>query len=53
MRIAIEVLACPKCKGSLNIDDNNGLECVECKVIYPSKDGVPFLRKEDGVQYEN
>lgn len=40
----LDILVCPKCKGSLKLDkDNNKLICKECKLAYPIKDDIPVM----------
>jgi len=38
------VLVCPKCKGALDIRENEArCVCKACDLSYPIKDGVPVL----------
>jgi len=40
----MEILACPKCKGSLVINEEKStLECHACQLEYPVTDGIPEL----------
>ena len=40
----LEILACPKCKGDIRIsEDESGLICDRCKLLYPIKDGIPIM----------
>lgn len=42
----LDILACPKCLGSLTLVENsagNGLDCPSCGKVYPVKDGIPVL----------
>ena len=40
----LDILVCPKCKGSLKLDKNsNKLICKECKLAYPIKDDIPVM----------
>ncbi len=44
----LEVLACPKCKASLNYKkQKNKLECKKCKLAYPVEDGIPIMLSEE------
>ena len=38
----LDVIACPKCKGSLTYS-NNVLKCRKCKVDYDVDEGIPVL----------
>ena len=44
----LEILACPKCKGSLTeIIEPEGFVCPECKLLYKVEDDIPnFLIDE-------
>jgi uncharacterized protein len=44
----IDILACPKCKGSLRLQpDQSGFICEACKLLYPVVDDIPnFLIEE-------
>jgi uncharacterized protein YbaR (Trm112 family) len=52
----LEILACPVCKGKLELKATEGgdeitdgsLRCPECNVSYPIKDGIPNLMPPDG-----
>ena len=40
----LDILACPKCKGDLELDNKRpGLICRGCSLIYEIKDGYPVL----------
>ena len=40
----LDILACPLCKGDLNYDEeNNELLCLESKLAFRVKDGVPIM----------
>ena len=40
----LEILACPKCKGDLEYDQNNGkLICQACRLKYDIKDDIPIM----------
>jgi hypothetical protein len=40
----LEVLACPKCKGGLHLNDaRDGLICDACKLRYPIKEDIPIM----------
>ncbi len=40
----LEMLACPKCKGSVVLDeDKGGLICAVCGLLYPIKDSIPVV----------
>jgi uncharacterized protein len=44
----IDILACPKCKGSLTLRPNEGaFECARCKLAYLVVDDIPnFIIEE-------
>lgn len=44
----LDILVCPKCKGSLRLDkDKDRLICNECKLAYPIKDDIPVMLIEE------
>ena len=48
----LEILACPKCRGPLEIlerDHCPGLNCPTCALVYPVRDGIPVLLVEEGL----
>jgi uncharacterized protein YbaR (Trm112 family) len=43
-RELLDILACPKCKGDIYLDDaSNGLVCDKCKLVYEIKDNIPIM----------
>ncbi|MGF1723243.1 Trm112 family protein [Photobacterium nomapromontoriensis] len=44
----LEIVACPACKGKLNLDkDNNELICKFDRLAYAIKDGIPVLLESE------
>lgn len=40
----LEILACPKCKGKITINEKqDGLACMRCRLLYPIKDDIPVM----------
>ena len=40
----LEILACPKCKGDIHLNDRGvGLICDACRLMYPIKDDIPVM----------
>ncbi len=40
----LDILACPKCKGDVRLNEQqDGLVCQPCKLIYPIKDDIPIM----------
>ena len=40
----LEILACPKCKGNIYLNDTqDGLICDHCKLLYQIKDDIPIM----------
>ena len=40
----LEILACPKCKGNIHLNDaQDGLICNQCKLLYEIKDDIPIM----------
>ncbi|AEH44018.1 protein of unknown function DUF343 [Thermodesulfatator indicus DSM 15286] len=44
----LAVLACPKCKGDLTVDESRqGLVCYKCSLLYEVRDGIPIMLEEE------
>ena len=44
----LEILACPKCKGDIYLNETqNGLICEKCLLIYEIKDEIPIMLIEE------
>jgi uncharacterized protein len=40
----LEILVCPQCKATLEVQPGEtGLKCVECKRVFPIRDGIPVM----------
>ncbi len=40
----LDILACPKCKGEIHLNDTKeGLVCERCKLLYEIKDDIPIM----------
>jgi uncharacterized protein YbaR (Trm112 family) len=40
----LDILACPKCKGDIYLNDTkDGLICDSCKLLYEIKDDIPIM----------
>lgn len=46
----LEILACPKCKGDIELDRNRkGLVCNKCRLLYKIEDGIPIMLIDEAV----
>ena len=46
----LEILRCPVCMQKVVIkEDGSGLKCVECKRVYPIRDDLPIMLKDQAV----
>jgi uncharacterized protein YbaR (Trm112 family) len=46
----LDILACPKCKGEINLnEEENGLICEKCRLLYPIKDDIPVMLIDEAV----
>jgi uncharacterized protein len=44
----LEMLVCPRCKAAVKLlEDQNGLQCSECRRIYPIRDDIPVMLVEE------
>ena len=48
----LEILACPDCKGEVK-EENDTIICLQCKRIYPIRDGIPVMLVEESTLPEN
>jgi uncharacterized protein YbaR (Trm112 family) len=40
----LEILVCPLCKADLEVKPGEtGLKCVQCRRVYPVRDGIPVM----------
>lgn len=48
----LEILACPKCKGDLEYDKENGkLTCDACRLKYDIKDDIPIMLIDEAEKF--
>ena len=46
----LELLACPVCLGEIRYEPvNERLVCDACRLIFPIRDGIPVLLREDAL----
>ena len=44
----LEILACPKCKGDIHLNESNtGLICNRCNLLYEIRDDIPIMLIEE------
>jgi uncharacterized protein len=44
----LEILACPKCKGDIYLNEaEDGLICEKCRLVYEIKDDIPIMLIEE------
>ena len=44
----LDLLVCPTCKTPVKVTaDEHGLACPKCRVIYPVRDGIPVMIKDE------
>jgi hypothetical protein len=49
----LEILACPKCKGELQLTvDGSALRCDACRLSYRVDDDIPILLIDEATPYE-
>ncbi len=47
----LDILACPKCKGELHLNDKqDGLVCKACQLMYPIKDDIPVMLIDEAIR---
>ena len=43
----LEVIACPVCRTPLKLTAGDKLQCVNCRRLYPIRDGIPILLESE------
>jgi uncharacterized protein YbaR (Trm112 family) len=44
----LEILACPKCKGPIKLNEaGDGLVCEACRLVYEIRDDIPIMLVEE------
>ena len=50
----LEILACPKCKGSVHLNDKkDGLLCESCRLLYEIRDDIPIMLIDEAKPLED
>lgn len=47
----LEILACPKCKGKVELH-NNGIVCRTCRLVYEVRDGIPVMLIDEAKPFD-
>ncbi len=49
----LAILACPKCKGEVYLNDaGDGLSCYNCRLLYEIKDDIPIMLIDEAKDFE-
>jgi len=52
-RELLEILACPKCKGEVELDEKRpALICRRCMLVYEIRDGIPVMLIDEATPLE-
>jgi uncharacterized protein YbaR (Trm112 family) len=44
----LDLLVCPVCKTPVTLTaDQQGLRCLTCRIVYPIRDGLPVMIREE------
>ena len=50
----LEILACPKCKGPVNLNETkDGLLCESCRLLYEIRDDIPIMLIDEAKKIDN
>lgn len=50
----LEILACPKCKGDINLNQaGDALICEHCKLVYEIRDDIPIMLIDEAKPLED
>lgn len=48
------LLACPVCRGPVEpIDNESGLECQTCRLVFPVRDNIPIMLQEEALRKDD
>ena len=49
----LEILACPKCKGEVYVNEaGDGIICEKCELLYEIKDDIPIMLINEAKPYK-
>lgn len=48
----LDILACPKCKGALQLLAGKGLACKQCMLLFEIQEGIPVMLIEEAKELE-
>ena len=49
----LDILACPKCKGKIHLNQTgDGLTCEVCRLRYPVKDDIPIMLIDEAIKLD-
>ena len=50
----LEILACPKCKGDVALNENeDGLVCDKCKLVYEIREEIPVMLIDEATLFNS
>jgi len=50
----LDILACPKCKGEIHLNDKkDGLICENCRLMYRIEDDIPVMLIDEAIPLED
>jgi len=50
----LDILACPKCKGDLVLNEQgDGLICNACRLVFPIRDDIPIMLIDEAFPLDN
>ena len=50
----LDILACPKCKGDIRLNDTqDGLICEACRLVYEIRDDIPIMLIEEAKPFNS
>jgi uncharacterized protein YbaR (Trm112 family) len=48
----LDILACPQCKGALQLQGEDGLLCERCGLLYEIRDDIPIMLVDQAKRVE-
>lgn len=48
----LDILACPQCKGPVQLQGQDGLVCNKCRLLYEIKDDIPIMLIDKAIKLD-
>ena len=49
----LDILACPKCKGEIEYDEDRGIICRNCRLLYRVEEDIPIMLEDEAQPFKD